>query len=77
MNFKAWLDEQKQREDNIGRLARFLVDKEVKYRSGRRKPNEHRKWASTITYYAKDMTIIHAFNQAWSEYESQVEMEPA
>ena len=77
MDFKAWMTKQTEREDNIGRLARFIIDKEIKYRSGRRKPNEHRKWASTITYHAKDMTLIHAFNQAWQEYQAQTEMEPA
>lgn len=70
MDFRSWLDNQSQRKDQIGRLARFMVDKELKFRrSRRRKPDEHRRWASTITYYG-DITLVRSFNKAWQEYQN-------
>lgn len=67
VSFRDWLQKQKERQDNIGKLARALADKELKFRSRRRKPDEHRKWASTVTWYGT-MAHVRAFNKAWREY---------
>lgn len=77
MNFRGWLQKQIDREDRIGQLARFLADKEVKFSSRRRKPDEHRKWASTVTWYG-NLAAVKAFNEAWEEYqEAQADVQTA
>ena len=68
MNFRAWLEDQQQRKDNVGQLARFMADKELKIRTSRRKTDEHFRWASTITYYG-ERGLVQSFNTAWEEYQ--------
>lgn len=72
MNFRKWLQEQKTRQDRIGRFARFILDKEIQYRKGRRKFNEHRQWASTVTYHG-NLQAVYAFNDAWEEFQEDTE----
>lgn len=67
MEFKEWLNEQKERKDRIGKLARAFADREVKYYSRRRKRDEHRKWADIITRHGTHTHVV-SFNRAWREY---------
>lgn len=69
MKFQQWLDKQKDRQDQIGRLARALADIDVKKYpySRRRRPDEHRKWASIITRFGSPMDV-RSFNKAWQEF---------
>mgnify|MGYP001205418424 CR=1 FL=1 len=70
MKFKDWLLQQKNREDNVGKLARALADVDPR-RFGRdnrrRKPDEHRRWARIVTRFGT-MAHVQAFNQAWREF---------
>lgn len=76
MNFRAWLDKQQSRKDRIGKLARFMADKEMKFRSSRRrKRDEHSEWASTVTYHG-GAEAAYIFNDAWKEYK-EATPEPA
>lgn len=69
MKFQQWLDKQRDRDDQIGRLARALADVDVKKYpySRRRRPDEHRKWASIITRFGSQRHV-RSFNKAWQEF---------
>lgn len=70
MKFKNWLINQKERQDNVGKLARALGDVDPSKfgrDNRRRKPDEHRRWARIVTRYGT-MTHIQAFNKAWLEF---------
>ena len=69
MKFKQWLDKQKDRQDGIGRLARALADIDGKKypTSRRRRPDEHRKWASIVTRFGTP-AHVQSFNKAWREF---------
>ena len=66
--FKKWLQQQKERQDRIGRFARTLGDKEVVARSRRRRPDEHKNWADIVVRHGRQEFIL-IFNEAWSEYQ--------
>jgi hypothetical protein len=68
MKFKQWLDKQRDRQDGIGRLARALADIDTKKYpySRRRRPDEHRKWASIVTRFTP--AHVQSFNKAWREF---------
>ncbi len=67
--FQQWLFNQKQRKDQIGKLARTMAIVDYKtIRSRRKKLDEHRKWAGIITRHGKPEHVV-AFNQAWREYQ--------
>ncbi len=69
--FQQWLFNQKQRKDQIGKLARAMAAVDYKtIRSRRRKPDEHRKWAGIITRHGNPEHVF-AFNQAWHEYQKE------
>ena len=69
MTFRTWLERQKERKDNIGRLARLMDGKELRKRSSRRrKPDEHRRWVRTIVQF-ESQAVVHTFNEAWQEYQ--------
>jgi hypothetical protein len=69
MKFQQWLRKQQDRQDQIGRLARALADVDIKQYpySRRRRPDEHRKWASIITRFGSQMHV-RSFNKAWQEF---------
>lgn len=65
--FQSWLNKQEQRRDQVGRLARLVVNANYKYVERKRKRDEHKKWASIITKIGEQEHIF-AFNTAWQEY---------
>lgn len=69
MKFQQWLDKQKDRQDQIGGLARALDDVDAKKYpySRRRKADEHRKWASIVTRFGSQ-AHVRSFNKAWQEF---------
>jgi hypothetical protein len=69
MKFQQWLNRQQDREDAIGRLATALADIDAKKYpySRRRKPDEHRKWATIVTRLGSQVHV-RSFNRAWSEF---------
>ena len=70
MKFKDWLLKQRERNDNVGTLARALADVDPRKfgrDNRRRKPDEHRRWARIVTRYGT-MAHVQAFNQAWDEF---------
>ena len=70
--FKQWLQDQKEREDSVGRLAQALADKEVRFYSRRRRRDEHKKWADIVIRHGR-REFIPVFNEAWTEYQQTVE----
>lgn len=69
LTFKNWLANQKEREDQIGKLARAMTDVDYSYIKKRRKPDEHKKWADIITRHGKPEHVL-IFNRAWREYQT-------
>ena len=72
MNFYTFLQQQVEREDNIGRLAQTLqtmntTDQERV--SGIGAKNEHKIWVNIVVHQLTDMDQIGAFNDAWREYQ--------
>ncbi|MCB8943268.1 MAG: hypothetical protein H6658_05895 [Ardenticatenaceae bacterium] len=67
IKFEEWLASQQTREDEIGYLARVLAVQEIKERSSRRKPDEHRYWVDAVTRI-EEPGHVRAFNSAWQEY---------
>ena len=69
MQFQQWLTNQKEREDQIGRLARDMdeIDAKKYPASQRRKADEHRQWASIVTRFGSP-AHVRSFNQAWQEF---------
>lgn len=69
MKFQEWLNKQKDRQDAIGRLAQALHDVDAKQYpySRRRRPDEHRKWASIVTRFGSQ-AHVRSFNKAWQEF---------
>ena len=67
--FQSWLSRQDHRQDDVGKLARFLADRGDNYTPGRRRTDEHKKWADIISWQGKPEYMV-SFNQAWREYEA-------
>ncbi len=69
MQFQQWLNQQKDRQDQVGGLARALDEVDaMKYPySQRRKADEHRKWASIVTRFGSP-AHVRSFNLAWQEF---------
>lgn len=67
MKFREWLQEQQEREDNIGVLARALAGKEGRPMSKKRRWDEHRHWVNIVTRMNKPR-LNYVFNNAWQEY---------
>jgi len=72
MNFYTFLQQQAEREDNIGRLAQSVQAMEAsdQARVGSvSEKSEHKTWVNIIVSLAKNMDEIGAFNEAWREYQ--------
>jgi hypothetical protein len=69
LTFQSWLSDQDHRQDAVGQLARYLGDRGDNYLPGRRKMDEHKKWADIISWQGKPEYVI-SFNQAWREYQA-------
>ena len=69
MKFQQWLNKQKDRQDQIGGLARALdeIDTQKYPYSQRRKADEHHKWASIVTRFGSQAQV-RSFNKAWQEF---------
>ena len=67
ITFEEWLTSQQTREDDVGHLARVLAIQDIKEKSSRRKPDEHRYWVDAVTRI-EEPGHIQAFNYAWQEY---------
>jgi hypothetical protein len=67
VKFREWLQEQQEREDNIGVLARALDGKEGRPRSKKRRWDEHRHWVNIVTRMNMPR-LNYVFNTAWQEY---------
>lgn len=69
MTFQNWLASQKERQDNIGQLARKWADIDLNKRiyARRRKNDEHMKWATILTRH-NNPSYIRTFNAAWKEF---------
>lgn len=68
MTFENWIANQTQRPDQVGALARVLVQIDFStYRPSRRQSDEHKKWADLITRHGTGEQV-HAFNRAWKEF---------
>ncbi len=69
MTFQTWLSRQKERQDNVGRLARKWADIDLNKRifARRRKKDEHMRWATILTRHG-NTTYIQTFNSAWEEF---------
>jgi hypothetical protein len=77
LTFDDWLQNQQNRPDTIGELARLpgLLHPDIK--SSRRKVDEHKSWATIIVSIASP-GIVQVFNEAWQEFllASQVAQSP-
>jgi hypothetical protein len=67
LTFKRWLFNQKERKDQIGKLALAMEKVDYSYIKPRRKPDEHKKWAKIVTRHGRP-EHVPAFNRAWREY---------
>ena len=67
ITFEDWLINQQTREDEIGYLARVLAIQDIKEKTTRRKPDEHRYWVDAVTKI-EEYGHVQAFNGAWQEY---------
>lgn len=68
LTFNSWLFNQKDRQDQIGKLARFLNRLDHRPVQQRGRSDEHKKWANIITRHGEP-EHIRAFNLAWHEYQ--------
>jgi hypothetical protein len=69
LTFKRWLFNQKDRQDEIGKLARAMLKVDFSYVRSKRKRDEHKQWAGIVTRHGKQEHIF-AFNRAWNEYQA-------
>ena len=69
LTFKNWLFNQKEREDQIGKLARAMATIDYSPVQRRRKPDEHKKWADIVTRHDQPEYVLF-FNRAWQEYQT-------
>lgn len=71
MEFYNWLAKQRDRQDRIGAFARALSDVDTerlkKKRSGRRKKDDHKRWAD-IVVRRNNPNLVAWFNDAWNEF---------
>ena len=67
INFQNWLNEQQDRDDLIGELARLPQMQNVEHKETRPKKNEHKNWVDVVITIA-DPSHRDAFNDAWQEY---------
>jgi hypothetical protein len=72
LTFKRWLSNQKERQDQIGKLARAMAEVDHSHVQTRRKSDEHKKWANIVTRYGEPEHVL-AFNRAWREYQTNVQ----
>jgi hypothetical protein len=67
LRFEEWLNNQQQRNDLIGNLARLPDLQNEIFKSSRHKSDEHKNWADIVISIAEPGQIV-VFNEAWQEF---------
>jgi hypothetical protein len=67
LKFEEWLNDQQNRNDLIGELARLPSLQNAEFKSSRRKSDEHKNWADIVIGIAEPEHIA-VFNEAWQEF---------
>lgn len=67
LTFGDWLNNQQDRQDNIGELARVSGLQNPELKPSRRKIDEHKNWA-TLVINNVSPSYIEVFNEAWQEF---------
>ena len=67
LRFEDWLNNQQNREDLIGDLARVLLAQDPERIYSRRKADEHKIWADIVIKIIEPGDIV-VFNAAWQEF---------
>lgn len=67
LKFDEWLNNQQNRKDMIGDLARLPSLQDAELKSSRRKADEHKNWADIVISIAEPEHIA-VFNDAWQEF---------
>jgi hypothetical protein len=67
LRFEDWLNDQQQREDLVGDLARSPSMQTNDLQFSKRKSDEHKTWVE-IVIKLSDPRYIAIFNEAWQEF---------
>ncbi|MCA9917768.1 MAG: hypothetical protein KC445_07445 [Anaerolineales bacterium] len=72
-SFYQWLQKQTERHDIIGDFA-HMISHFDEPQATRKKANGHMIWATWLVDKNASPAVIEAFNTAWNEYQSQVQL---
>lgn len=67
LTFASWLEDQLDRPDPVGELARSVAEMDPSRLRPGRKADEHKMWADFVTLQGDSQHVL-AFNDAWREF---------